>query len=131
MNTIMVATNFSPLNEKLIDLAQVFTSTVYLLHVVLPNEDISYRDKKEMGQEFAEESSALNKQAQQLRHQGIETHALLLEGIAPVAILEEADRLSADLIVLGGVGKRSSTVLGDDLVHKVVKQSQRPVLVLP
>ncbi len=131
MNTIMVATNFSPLNEKLIDLAQVFTSTVYLLHVVLPNEDISYRDKKEMGQEFAEESSALNEQAQQLRHQGIETHALLLEGIAPVAILEEADRLSADLIVLGGVGKRSSTVLGDDLVHKVVKQSQRPVLVLP
>lgn len=131
MKTIMVATDFSPLNEKLIDLAQVFSSTIYLLHVVLPNEDSSYRDKKEMGQEFAEESSALNQQAEQFRNQGVETHALLLEGIATVAILEEADRLRADLIVLGGAGKRSSTVLGDDLVHKVVKQSQRPVLVLP
>lgn len=131
MKTIMVATNFSPLNEKLIDLAQVFTSTVYLLHVVLPNEDSSYRDKKGIGQEFAEESSALNQRAQQFRNQGVETHALLLEGIATVAILEEADRLSADLIVLGGAGKGGSTVLGDDLVHKIVKQSQRPVLVLP
>ncbi len=131
MKTIMVATNFSPLNEKLIDLAQVFTSIVYLLHVVLPNEDSSYRDKKGIGQEFAEESSALNQQAQQFRNQGVETHALLLEGIATVAILEEADRLSADLIVLGGAGKGGSTVLGDDLVHKIVKQSQRPVLVLP
>jgi len=131
MKTIMVATDFSPLNEKLIDLAQVFSSTVYLLHVVLPNEDSSYRDKKEMGQEFAEESSALNQQAEQFRNQGVEIHALLLEGIATVAILEEADRLRADLIALGGAGKRSSTVLGDDLVHKVVKQSQRPVLVLP
>lgn len=131
MKTIMVATDFSPLNEKLIELAQVFSSTVYLLHVVLPNEDSSYRDKKEIGQEFAEESSALNQQAEQFRNQGVEIHALLLEGIATVAILEEADRLRADLIALGGAGKSSSTVLGDDLVHKVVKQSQRPVLVLP
>ncbi|BBB27362.1 universal stress protein [Amphritea japonica] len=131
MNNIVVATNFSPLSEKLIDLARVLSSTVYLLHVVLPNEDISYRDKKEIGQEFAEESSALNQQAQQFRDQGIETHALLLEGIATVAILEEADRLNADLIVLGGAGQSSSTLLGDDLVHKVVKQSQRAVLVLP
>ncbi len=131
MNRIMVATNFSPLNEKLIDLARVYSSTVYLLHVVLPNEDSSYRDKKGMGQEFAEESSELNLQAQQFRNQGIETHALLLEGIATAAIPEEADRLSADLIVLGGAGKSGSTVLGDDLVHKIVKQSQRPVLVFP
>lgn len=136
MKTIMVATDltsgFAGAYEKTITLARALSGTVYLLHVVLPNEDSSFKDKKEFGQEFADESAALNNLARQFRDQDVETHALLLEGVIAVAILAEAERLQADLIVLGGSGKESATgLLVDNITQKVTKQTQRPVLLFP
>ena len=133
MKTIMVATDltsgFAGAYEKTITLARALSSTVYLLHIVLPNEDSSYKDKKAIGQEFADESAALNNLAIQFRDHDIETHAILLEGVVPVAILAEAERLQADLIILGGSGKDSASgLLMDSITQKVIKQTQRPVL---
>ncbi|MEH6577644.1 MAG: universal stress protein [Amphritea sp.] len=136
MKTIIVPVSFSQNTEQLLEsavpLAKAFTSTVYLLHVVLPNEDSSYKDKKAMGQEFAEESQALNRLAQQMRDASIDTHALLVEGIAATVILEEAEKLNADLIILGSHGQRPLTqALVTDVTQDIIKQLHCPALLIP
>lgn len=136
MKTLMVATDltsgFTTAYENTILLAKSFASTVYLMHVVNPNEDSSYKDKKSIGQEFADESAVLNSIAVQFRDQDIETHALLLEGVIPIAILDEAERLQADLIILGGAGKGSATgILVDSISQAVIKQTQTPIMLFP
>lgn len=136
MKTIIVPVDFSQstglLYEKAVSLAKAFSSTIYLLHVVLPNEDSSYKDKKEIGLEFAEETQALNSLAQQIREQSIETYALLIEGIAATAILEEAKRLNADLIVLGSHGHGVlGAALAADVSQEIVQHTQCPVFIVP
>ncbi len=136
MNTILLPVDFSDKTPQLFAQAQAqaqaFNSTLYIIHAVLPNEDSSYKDKKEMGQEFGEESSNLNQLAQQARQLGIDTHALLLEGIAAAVILEESRRLKADLIVMGshGRGTLSSVLLGD-VSQEVIRNSPCPVFLVP
>lgn len=136
MNTILLPVDLSSstglLYEKAISMAKAFASTVYLIHVVLPNEDTSSKDKKEMGREFADESQALNRLATGLRDEGIETHALLMEGVAAKVILEEAKRLDADLIILGshGHGPLVGTLMGD-VSQAVTRDTSCPVLIVP
>ena len=85
-----------------------------------------------MGQEFAEESLALNRLAQQMREASIDTHALLVEGIAATVILEEAEKLNADLIILGSQGQRPLTqALIADVTQDIIKQLRCPALLVP
>jgi len=136
MNTILLPVDFSDKTSQLLaharTQAKAFGSTLYIVHAVLPNEDSSYKDKKEMGQEFAEESANLNQLAQQAREVGIETHALLLEGIAPAVIVEESKRLKADLIVMGSHGRGTlASVLMGDVSQEVIRYSPCPVFLVP
>lgn len=104
MKTILVPVDFTAVTDKQCDhaiqLASAFGATVYLLHVVLPNEDTSYRDKHQMGREYETEGDALNEAAGLFRARGLDTHALLVEGVTATVIKQEAERLQADLIVV-------------------------------
>jgi nucleotide-binding universal stress UspA family protein len=96
----------SPLIEKTIELANAFSSKVWMLHVV-PQAGLSpYNvDKKifrrEVAHELHDEHEYLQQIANCLRKRNIESTSLLVEGPIINTILHESDRLNVDLIILG------------------------------
>ncbi len=66
---------------------------------------------------------------QKARKEGVKTHMLLLEGLADDAIVEAAERLGVDLIVIGTHGRRgvSRLFMGSVAAHVV---SRAPCAVL-
>ena len=136
MKSILVPVDLSAQSAQLLEhalrLAKAFSSSVYLLHVVLPNEDSSYKDKPALEQDFSAETVALNRLAQRLRDAGIETHAFLVEGITAAVILEEAEKFNAELIILGSHGGRGlAQGLLAGVSEEVINQQRSPVLLVP
>lgn len=136
MKTIVAPVDFSAGTSKVIEqtvaLAKAFASTVYLLHSVTPIEDSSSKASTDMEEIFREESNMLNQYAQTIRDQGIETHAILIEGVTAITILDEAKNVSADLIVMGthGHGVIADALLGG-ASQGVVRKSTCPVHLVP
>jgi nucleotide-binding universal stress UspA family protein len=136
MKTIVVPIDFSEGTSNIIEqavlLAKAFSSVIYLVHVVLPSEDSSGKVKKGMEREFTMEFQDLNRLAKLISGQDIETHALLIEGVSAVAILKEAETVSADLIVMGVMeGGIVSRALSGDVSYGVLSKSLCPVLMVP
>jgi len=136
MKTILVPIDFSEgtpqIIQQAITLAKAFASTVYLVHVESPNEDVSGIDTAQAEDEFSSEAEKLNQLAQGVRQEDIETHGILAQGIATTAILNEKEKVNADLIIMGthGHGLISSALLGG-VSQGVVKKAQCPVLLVP
>lgn len=136
MNTILVPVDFTPVTHKqcaaALKLAQAFAATVYVLHVVLPNEDTSYRDKPQMGREFEAEGQQLNEIAALFRDRGLETHALLVEGVTVAVIKQEADRLDADLIVVARHNPQNLLeIMPGSVSAELARQSASALMIVP
>jgi len=102
------ATNIaSPIIERTLELAGVFSSKVWIIHVVpdmrrsTPFNVDSKVLRREAAAELCKEHEFLQRLAQCLRDRGIDAKALLIEGATTKTILKESDRLDIDLIVLG------------------------------
>ena len=136
MKTIVVPIDFTEGTDKTIQqatlLAKAFSSTLYLLHAVTPNEDTSGKEVKSIEKVYPEELQQLNRLARLLREQDIETHALLIEGVTVDAILKEAESVDADLIILGSHSHNLliSTLLGR-VEPGIVKKAKCSVLLVP
>lgn len=153
--TILVATDLTPNSEHAfkhaVTLARCFDARIYLLHVV-PEVDASVRSYVSMimGQGSLDKFAFQHEEEarKEIRHE-LETfareelahHDKELDRIAgvdvlhghPVAqILQEADRIDADLIVLGAHGKGAVdyTFLGS-VSEKLLRKTRKPVLVVP
>lgn len=140
MQKIIVPVDFSNGTEKIVQKAQqmakAFSGAIYLVHVVPPIKDSSGRDNgdtiEEMANDYPNETGKLNTLAQKVRDGGIEAHAIFIEGITTLSILEAAQKISAELIVMGthGHGVVSGLFLGG-VSQAVVKKSTCPVLLVP
>ena len=140
MDTILVAIDFSKSSELLVDhainLAKGLVSSIYLLHVVSPNEDISGREIKDEASEiskiYAKEIELLNGLAQTVRGHDIDTHAIFAEGGVVEAIREEATSVKADLIIAGTPGHNElEDLFLVSVSHGLVKHAPCPVLLVP
>lgn len=136
MKTIVVPIDFSAGTSKVIEqavtLANAFSSAIYLLHSVTPIEDASGTAPDSVKETFKEENKLLEQYANTIRNRGIETHAILIEGVTAVAVLNEAKNVSADLIVMGthGHGVIAGALLGG-VSQGVVRKSTCPVYLVP
>ena len=144
MKTILVAidniedtTQTSPVIERTVELAHAFSSKVWLVHVVprlgttpftVPREML----RDEAASELHHEHKSMQHLARILRDRDIDATALLIEGVTVKTILEEADRLDADLIVVGshshGLLYRA---LLDGTGERLLNESRRPLLFVP
>jgi nucleotide-binding universal stress UspA family protein len=144
MKTILVAieniedtTQASLVIERTMELAHSFSSKVWLLHVVphlgttpftVPREVL----RDEAASELHHEHKRMQHLAGILRDRDIDATALLVEGVTVKTILEEADRLDADLIVVGshshGLLYRA---LLDGAGERLLNESTRPILFVP
>jgi nucleotide-binding universal stress UspA family protein len=96
----------SPIIARTLELATAFSSKVWLLHIVPPARQAPFsidRDvlRSEMAGELHHEHKFLHHLAQSLREQHVDATALLVEGPVIRTLLDEAERLDIDLLVLG------------------------------
>ncbi len=138
IDSVAGATPTSAVIRRAIELARAFSSKVWLVHVVphgrattpftVPREVL----RGEVATELRHEHKSLQHLTQHLRDKGIDARAFLVEGATVKMILEEADRLDADLIVVGshshGLLYRA---LLDGIGDRLLNESLRPLLFVP
>jgi nucleotide-binding universal stress UspA family protein len=142
MKNILVLIDFSEITGVVIEhaagLARAFAGKIWLLHVAVPcTEAIPFNvdhglARKELAKEFHSEHRRLQALAERLRADGVATTALLVQGNIVKTIVTEAQRLKADLIVLGlhGHGRLYQT-LPDGTSRGLLRRASCPIYVLP
>lgn len=142
MKTILTALDFSDITPRLLEiagsLARSYQSTLYLIHVEPPDPDfVGYESgpqhvrnlvAAEAIRHFKEENQIRDR----LRNEGIDAHSLVIQGPVVEKILDEADKLAADLIVIGshGHGALYHMLLGS-AGEGILARAACPVLVVP
>ena len=141
MKTIVVALDFSPITTRVLLALETVArpeSKVYLLHVAAPEPDfVGYgvgpqyiRDDR--AQELREEHKLLTTYKTHLHKQGLNAEALLVSGPTVETLLNEVEKLKANLLIIGrrGHSKLYNAFMGsvcNDVLHKL----KIPALVVP
>ncbi len=148
---ILVAIDFSDITAKLLEqcktLAKAMTAEVYLIHVAEADSEymvynygydydsalmISSIDPSEirnqLAQHFHKEHKILQQYADELRKDGIECNALMVQGPSVKMLLNEVDRLAVDFIIAGSHGKGIiSQILLGSTSKELIKKSSVPI----
>lgn len=124
--------------DKAIAMASAFKSTVTVIYVIDPyaftgvGTDFAYGQAEYLTAATAEAHEAINAAKAAFSAQGIAVNSSVIEGHAIYrGILETAESLSADLIVMGSHGRRGleKLVLGS-VTAQVLSHAHLPVLVV-
>jgi len=117
------------------DLGARLSASVTLAYAVPPPSalgepamvDLASIDEAQVGQAKA----LLEKTAAAVARPGLTIGTLILHGPAPEALNEAAEKLPADLIVVGSRGRNAITraILGS-ISHALIQTSKKPVLVV-
>ena len=139
--SLLVSIDFSAVTDAQIDIVDSLASPgreIHLLHVTEPDpsfvgleagpEEVQHQVANELQRAHDE----LNALADRLRAKGHTVDTLLVPGPTVQTILEQAEKLDADVIVMGshGRGKLFDLVVGS-VSAGVIRKSHVPVLVVP
>jgi len=142
MRVVLVPLDFSEVSGAVVEwaarVAERFECRLWLLHVASPDpEFVGYEAgpdvvREQRASELREEHRELQSRADDLRERGIDARALLVEGPTVEKILSEAEKVSADLIVMGshGHGALYRALLGS-VSEGVVRGAGCPVTIVP
>ena len=142
MKNILAAIDFSPVSDTVVAhataLARAFDCALWLLHVAAPEPDFVGYDpgpqsvRHSVAEGLHDHHRQLQEQSAALRERGIDCTALLIQGSTPETIVREAERLGADLIVLGshGHGVIRRAILGSVSEH-VLHHASQPLFIVP
>lgn len=124
--------------DHAVDIAQVRNAKLWLLHVAAPNPDfVGYEAGPQYIRDMRagtlrEEHGQLEQMVSRLTTQGIQCQPLLVMGATVETILGEAQRLHADLIVMGTHGRRGlAKAFMGNTCDEVLRANRFPVLVVP
>ncbi len=139
--SLLVAVDFSSVSDDQLEIVGRLAAPnreIYLLHVAEPDPDFvgfeagpeEVRDQ--VAREFHQEHELIQSLAGRLRDSGHQVTALLVQGPTIETILREADKVDAEVIVVGshGRGKLFDLVVGS-VSAGVIRKSTVPVLVVP
>lgn len=147
---ILVAIDLSESSQIVVDqakkLAKALSAKIWLLHVANVNPDLSFSPvgsdevtyldaggiRDAIAKKFHDEHHQLQKFSKELRSVGLDSVSLLVEGSTTKTILNEAAKLSADMVILGSQGKG---VVGRFLLgstcEEILHKTSVPVLIVP
>jgi nucleotide-binding universal stress UspA family protein len=140
--TILAALDLSEATAAILrqvaGLAHALRARVWIIHVAEPDPEFVSREvdpevmRDDLAGDYRKEHRELQRLAEDLRNDGLETTALLVQGPTSEKILEEARRLGADLIVVGSYGKGGvRRLLFGSTSEDVLQSAGVPVLVVP
>lgn len=139
---ILVAVDLSASSERVIAVARQVASTtsskLFVLHCAEPDPAfVGYEAgpdvvRDQVAAEYRAEHRAVQAFASDLEGSGIDATALLVRGPVIETTLREADRLGAELIIVGshGHGAVYDILVGSHSAG-ILKRSRLPVLVVP
>lgn len=124
--------------EKAAELAAPVGAKIWLLHVAAPDPDFvgfkvgpSYI-REHRADILRQEHKDLQAIAQQMDEKGITVEALMVQGPTTGTIMEMADKLDADLILMGSHGKGALfRAFVGSVSEQVLRESKIPVLIVP
>jgi nucleotide-binding universal stress UspA family protein len=132
MKTILVPIDLSDATDSVIEtacaLALAFHAKIVLAHVVVmvANEIYPYVEDPESA------SNELSLLQADLENEGVDVETSLVFGPPAICILEEAERINADCIVIGSHGHGALyNALTGGAASQVLKNALRPVLIVP
>ncbi|HEY6102911.1 MAG TPA: universal stress protein [bacterium] len=138
MRTVLVATDLSPVTGVLLSTAAQVAcrdGEIVVLHVYTPEDYVEVR--RETGMPVDQYVANLRAEIRyQLEHAGLAPTAVRLEIVegwsTPEQILAAAERLNADIIVMGTHGRTGiRRALVGSVAEEVLRHTHRPVLVIP
>jgi len=142
MKNIAVAVDFSSSSEALLEKAQqmanVFKSKIWLIHVVEPEPDFigfgvgPQYIREDRAKTIRKEHSLLDGYKKDLVADGIETEALLIQGPTVSTLLDELEKLNIDLLMIGkkGHGALYRAFIGSTFTG-IIQKVDIPVLAVP
>jgi len=139
---LLVAVDLSESTEKVIANAKIIskslTAKMWLLHVAEPDPDfVGYAagpesERNAVANRFHAEHKSLQQYAENMRSDGINCVALLVQGSTVETILHEAEKLSVGMIVVGSHGRGAvKRILIGSTSEGVLHHSSLPVLIVP
>lgn len=139
--SLLVALDFSSVMDDQLEIVGRLAAPnreIYLLHVAEPDPDfVGYEAgpdvvRAQVADEFHREHEMIQTLAGRLRDRGHQVTALLVQGPTIETILNEAEKVGAEVIVVGshGRGKLFDLVVGS-VSAGVIRKSPVPVLVVP
>ncbi len=140
--SILVPIDFSDVTEAVLaraaELGRALGARLRLLHVAAPEPDFVGFEvgpdsvRHSVAKELREDHRALQAHQDALRAQGLDATALLVPGSGAEKILEEAEQLGADMIVIGSHGHGAlHALLVGSVCKGVLHGASCPVLVVP
>ncbi len=119
-------------------LARALEAKLWVLHVAAPDPDfVGYEPGPQYIRDvradtLREERAELHRITSELSAKGIDAQPLLVMGATVETILAEADRLKADIIIMGTHGRRGlAKAFMGSTCDDVLRANHFPVLVVP
>ena len=139
---LLVALDLSKCTEKILEqvkqIAKSLKADVWVMHNAEPAADVlefkadPLSARESLAKKFHQEHLQVQEIAEQFRSEGLEATGLLVHGATVEIILDTAERLDVNMIVLGthGRGAMYQLILGS-VSAGVLHKSRRPVLLIP
>ena len=137
----LVAIDFSAVSEQQLAVVRRLAAAdrhIFLIHVAEPEPDFVGFDtgpdvvRHQIAEEFQREHDEIQAMSKRLRDAGLEATAYLVQGPTVDTILRQAEKLEADLIVVGSHGHGAVfDMLVGSISSEVIRRSSIPVLVVP
>lgn len=141
MNTILVPTDFSLVADKAIAVAKLFAQkTAAKIHVAnfysLSPVDYAFPEistPAELMAQFQKDAEAnMNTLASKLKEEGVVVETTVSMGMAADEIVSLADKLNADMIIMGTTGSNTlvNKFIGSNAA-RVMRETIHPILLIP
>jgi nucleotide-binding universal stress UspA family protein len=142
MKTVLAPIDFSRVSERVIAeaiaLARAIGARLVLLHVVAPAPAVGKAPTLIAASEEVataadrEAAKKLTKLQRSLRDEGVTAHAVHVGGDTQKCIIAQAERLSADYVVMGSRGRTAfSALLMGSTASGVLKHASCRVMIVP
>jgi nucleotide-binding universal stress UspA family protein len=142
MKNIIVAVDIEKKEEllvnKAIEMAKVYQAKLWIIHASAPDPDFvgfeagpqSVRDER--AGTLLKENKILNNYSDLAKRNGVEATGLLIQGPTIELILEECDKLEADLLILGhkkhGFIQR---LIRGSIAGGIMENTKIPLMIIP
>lgn len=142
MRNILAAIDFSEVTPSLLtlstELAKRHDAKLWIIHVAAPDPDfIGFKTgpqyiRDHRAEQLRQEHIDLQAMATEVREQGVEAEALLVQGPTAEILLAEVERLKIDMVVVGSHGRSALyRAFVGSVSEQVLRECKAPVLVVP